>query len=339
MSAYIGVSGKARKVKNFYIGVNGKARKVKKAYIGVNGKARLFYSSGVDLPDYKWKVSSVGRSAEWMDIAYGAGVFVAVANGTNQAARSSDGINWTLFSIPGGGSYNTWSNIIYAGGKFVATAGGGSAYSTDGINWTAGTSSSIYDDSGLVYDGSQYISASNAYSGTREFSKSSNGISWTKSSVSADDSSGLHSFVYFDGLFFIATYFGGTRRYGYLYSYDAITWYSMSGYVHTIVPVSGNDKAFWVDGSDNKINSIDSSRNREESAVVGTGFRANGVIYAEESPLILCTSTAQSAIVDFDGGNVKYANLPVSQNFIRAAYGNGRWVLIAQNTSTFVYSE
>lgn len=42
---YIGVSSKARLVKNIYIGVNGKARKVQKAYIGVGGKARLFYSA------------------------------------------------------------------------------------------------------------------------------------------------------------------------------------------------------------------------------------------------------------------------------------------------------
>ena len=40
---YIGVGGKARKVKAIYIGVGGKARKVIKAYIGVNGKARKFW--------------------------------------------------------------------------------------------------------------------------------------------------------------------------------------------------------------------------------------------------------------------------------------------------------
>lgn len=42
---YIGVSGKARKVKKMYIGVNGKARKVKKAYIGVNDVAKLIYDA------------------------------------------------------------------------------------------------------------------------------------------------------------------------------------------------------------------------------------------------------------------------------------------------------
>ena len=43
---YIGVGGKACKVKNLYIGVDGKARKVKKAYVGVGGVARPFFGAG-----------------------------------------------------------------------------------------------------------------------------------------------------------------------------------------------------------------------------------------------------------------------------------------------------
>lgn len=38
---YVGVGGKARRVKALYVGVGGKARKVKKVYIGVDGKAML----------------------------------------------------------------------------------------------------------------------------------------------------------------------------------------------------------------------------------------------------------------------------------------------------------
>ena len=47
---YVGVSGKARLVKNIYVGVSEKARKVKKAYVGVGGMARLVYSSDFWLP-------------------------------------------------------------------------------------------------------------------------------------------------------------------------------------------------------------------------------------------------------------------------------------------------
>ena len=42
---YVGVGGKARKIKQLYVGVAGKARKVKKVYVGVGGKARLVYTS------------------------------------------------------------------------------------------------------------------------------------------------------------------------------------------------------------------------------------------------------------------------------------------------------
>ena len=44
--SYIGIDGKARRVKKWYFGVGGKARKVKKGYIGVGGVARSFMSGG-----------------------------------------------------------------------------------------------------------------------------------------------------------------------------------------------------------------------------------------------------------------------------------------------------
>ena len=44
--SYIGVGGKARKIKKWYVGVGNKARKVKKGYIGVGGVARPFMSGG-----------------------------------------------------------------------------------------------------------------------------------------------------------------------------------------------------------------------------------------------------------------------------------------------------
>lgn len=49
---YIGVDGKARKIKGAYIGIDGVARKIKKAYIGdENGVARMCYSSGKKLSE------------------------------------------------------------------------------------------------------------------------------------------------------------------------------------------------------------------------------------------------------------------------------------------------
>ena len=44
--SYIGIDGKARKIKKWYFGVDSKARKVKKGYIGVGGVARPFIGGG-----------------------------------------------------------------------------------------------------------------------------------------------------------------------------------------------------------------------------------------------------------------------------------------------------
>lgn len=46
---YVGVGGKARKVKQLYVGVGGKARKVKKVYVGVGGKARLVWAAATGI--------------------------------------------------------------------------------------------------------------------------------------------------------------------------------------------------------------------------------------------------------------------------------------------------
>lgn len=42
--AFVGVGGRAQKIKGIYVGVAGKARKATKGYIGVNGIARLFWA-------------------------------------------------------------------------------------------------------------------------------------------------------------------------------------------------------------------------------------------------------------------------------------------------------
>lgn len=43
---YIGISGKARKIKKAYLGISSKARKIKKAYIGIGGVARPCWTGG-----------------------------------------------------------------------------------------------------------------------------------------------------------------------------------------------------------------------------------------------------------------------------------------------------
>lgn len=135
--AYIGVGGKARKVKNLYIGVDGKARKVKKAYVGVGGKARLFYTSTlppttIELWNGKYIYTGIA------DVCYANGYWVAVGNYNKGSGDSglmlaytddlSKGFttiklqyNYTAYGIVHGDGYwaiacenNGYSYVLYA---------------------------------------------------------------------------------------------------------------------------------------------------------------------------------------------------------------------------------
>lgn len=76
-------------------------------------------------------------TADWKSVTFGNGLFVAVAQNTNFAVSSPDGITWTSRTLPSGGD---WRSVSFGNGVFVATSSGGdAATSTDGINWTART--------------------------------------------------------------------------------------------------------------------------------------------------------------------------------------------------------
>lgn len=49
---YVGVNGKARKVRKLYFGVGSKARKIKRGYIGIGGVARPFWIGEKELVSY-----------------------------------------------------------------------------------------------------------------------------------------------------------------------------------------------------------------------------------------------------------------------------------------------
>ena len=44
--AYIGIDGRARRVKKLYVGADGRARRIRRAYVGVGGAARPCWSGG-----------------------------------------------------------------------------------------------------------------------------------------------------------------------------------------------------------------------------------------------------------------------------------------------------
>ena len=78
-ACYVGIGGKARKVKKIYTGVNNVARKVKKGYVGVGGVARPFFSAEQKL-SYYGEVTSLPSIADKFAAAL-AGEYAVFAGG------------------------------------------------------------------------------------------------------------------------------------------------------------------------------------------------------------------------------------------------------------------
>jgi hypothetical protein len=130
------------------------------------------------------------KLAEISAIAYGNGTFVA--GGSGDIGYSSDGIKWIKLETsisPFGGNYPVQA-IAYGNGKFVAAGGsnvfnpsriGKMWYSSDGITWAEGSSSSNIAASAIAYGDGTFIAVGNStYSDSSgEARCSSDGINWT----------------------------------------------------------------------------------------------------------------------------------------------------------------
>jgi hypothetical protein len=150
---------------------------------------------------YDWVLGSMPSSARWKGITYGNGKFVAVVDGpgqyvsgsgwTNNAAYSTDAVNWTHSTLPENpeGATVYWEGVAYGNGKFVAVAGATEskhvAYSTDGITWTSSLMPYTLIWSNIAYGGGMFVAVSSGGGpshslgyGTNALATSQDGVSW-----------------------------------------------------------------------------------------------------------------------------------------------------------------
>jgi outer membrane protein OmpA-like peptidoglycan-associated protein len=133
-------------------------------------------------------------SARWQAITYGDGMFVAVAEYTGDTAYSTDGVNWTLVTVPG----EPWDGVTYGNGAFVAVSFSDhvSMHSTDaGQTWTEAATppnewnAVAYGDGEFV--ATPYVSQNAAYS--------TNGVNWSTTVLPGGND--WSSIAYGDGAF------------------------------------------------------------------------------------------------------------------------------------------
>ena len=87
-----------------------------------------------------WTAVVAAEQNQWFSVAYGNGIWVAVAiDGTNQVMRSiDDGVTWTTVVAA---EQNGWISVAYGNGVWVAVAISGTnrvmRSANDGVTWTA----------------------------------------------------------------------------------------------------------------------------------------------------------------------------------------------------------
>ena len=91
------------------------------------------------------------------DIRYGNGVYLAISNGSQWSATSTDGITWTQTNT--GSTYSLWwysaDQVNYGGlhfweGKFRYAYGGKLYSSTDGITWTSANTPAVFQEQPIL---------------------------------------------------------------------------------------------------------------------------------------------------------------------------------------------
>jgi len=198
---------------------------------------------------HKWTYSAIdASSADFYDVSYGQGLFVAVGTG-GAIYSSSDAVTWTVRTPPNTPNY---TDIAFANGVFVvvgATTASGNppiARSTDGINWSTPTTSPASTMTGVSYGNGVWVAVGNQ----RSYVSMDNGVNWTTSSV-------ISNLQFAQGLSFGNGVFTAVTALGTIvYSYDGLTWtvsnilYSSSAFIdvafgnQTFVTLAGDGTVY-----------------------------------------------------------------------------------------------
>lgn len=151
-----------------------------------------------------WFAMTMPVTAEWRDVAFGGGEWIAVANGGTIAALSTNGVNWTSLTLPEGADWNT---VVFAKNRFVASAlsdssvaGAAVAVKTPGVNtWTLG-GTLLQGSISMAFGNNRIVAIAGGYGGANEVSISfDDGATWTETTLPA--SQNWQKVTYGNGIF------------------------------------------------------------------------------------------------------------------------------------------
>ena len=320
-----------------------------------------------------WTVTTLpsnddSTESNWVDIAYGNGRYVAIADSSAMAAYSFNGATWYKSNLPA--TYE-WSSIGYGQGVFYVTSlGDAAATSPDGVTWTlrdgsyasfditatsqnvntayaetATLTSGTWTD--VIWDGTKFIAV--GYSGAAGLvATSTTGASWTNATLPTVNSTYEYTTVAYNGTNQYVALIGGnggTRNIA--TSPDAVTW---TGALNALTTVSfwkdlayGNATYVAIMGDLNRINYSANGTSWTSVTLGGVASSemsaiAYGAIGGTNYFVTVAGYSTGSQVSSYSINNgvswTSAASLPSSDFWADVAYGNSRFVTVAGGTGS-----
>jgi len=288
-----------------------------------------------------WTTRASAADNDWWGIAYGNGLFVAVAitGSGNRVMTSPDGVTWTSQASA---ADNQWFGVTYGNGLFVAVGFSGSGNrvmtSPDGITWTTRNSQSDINWSSVVYGNGLFVVVANT-GGTSRVLTSTDGITWTLRNIAAANAlNAWYSVTYGNGLFVAVSNdshnggVGGTDRV--MTSPDGINWTARttpSNAWYSITFGNGTFVAVAQSGVGNRVmTSTDGITWTSQTSAADSGW--NSVSYGGGLFVAVANNGASSRVMTSPDGITWTARSASSANsWMAVAYGGGEFVAVSNS--------
>jgi hypothetical protein len=269
-----------------------------------------------------WVSRLASEQNEWIGIAYGEGIFVAVAlTGTNRIMTSQDGVHWQAIQSP---NQFGWLAVTYGNGKFVSTSDSATfMYSSDSINWNTVSVAQENSWSSIIFGKGLFVSVSEG--GTNRVITSPDGITWTLRNASSARQ--WRAITYGRGIFVAVSVDGFVMT-----SPDGINWTERippSGQWVSVTYGNGLFVAVSGFGTNRIMTSPDgitwTARNDPEQLFYRSVTYGNGVFVA------VSASGTNRIISSIDGISWQLVPTPELNTWERVVYGNGVFVAISRD--------
>ncbi|NPV00779.1 MAG: hypothetical protein HPY53_05290 [Brevinematales bacterium] len=267
-----------------------------------------------------WALGSLPFTANWRNVVYGNGIFVAMAQYSSKAAISVDGINWTSQNLPMSGE---WNCTAYGNNLFVSLDYSESniVTSPDGITWTKRFLPIENSWNSVTYGNGVFVAVGFRSS---NIVVSPDGINWSVASINSD--ADWQSVTYGNGLF-VAVPSGGNAAIssdGYNWTPGASVYGTSVTYGNGLFVAVGPGLNYVYTSTNGITWTIRGLPSTEPWSSVTYGY---GIF-----TLVAGGSGSTKAATSPDGITWTARTLPISAMWTSIAYGNSKFVTIPYNS-------